>query len=47
MKEQELAEKSDTLKESSSQVESMKMEITRLRRYEEELANLQVLQIVI
>jgi hypothetical protein len=42
VKEQELAEKADALKEASGQVESLKVEVTRLRRYEEELANLQV-----
>jgi hypothetical protein len=42
VKEQEVVEKADALKEAYSQVESLKSEITRLRRYEEELANLQV-----
>jgi golgin subfamily A protein 1 len=42
VKEQELAEKEDDLKVASSQMESLKLEITRLRHYEE-LANLQVL----
>jgi hypothetical protein len=41
-KEQEVAEKADALKEASGQLESLKVEVTRLRRYEEELANLQV-----
>ncbi|PNF41515.1 hypothetical protein B7P43_G13037, partial [Cryptotermes secundus] len=43
VKEQEVAEKADALKEASSQIESLKLEVTRLRHYEEELANLQVL----
>jgi len=42
VKEQEVAEKADALKEASGQVASLKLEVTRLRRYEEELANLQV-----
>jgi hypothetical protein len=42
VKEQELVERADALKEASGQVESLKVEVTRLRRYEEELANLQV-----
>jgi hypothetical protein len=42
VKEQDLAEKADALKEASGQLESLKVEVTRLRRYEEELANLQV-----
>ncbi|XP_023722258.1 golgin subfamily A member 1 isoform X2 [Cryptotermes secundus] len=41
VKEQEVAEKADALKEASSQIESLKLEVTRLRHYEEELANLQ------
>jgi hypothetical protein len=41
-KEQELAERVDALREASSQMESLKLEITRLRPYEEELADLQV-----
>ena len=43
VKEQEVAEKADALKEASGQIESLKVEVTRLRRYEEELANLQVI----
>jgi hypothetical protein len=42
VKEQEIAEKADALKEASGQIESLKVEVARLRRYEEELANLQV-----
>jgi len=42
VKEQEVAEKADALKEASGQMESLKVEVTRLRRSEEELANLQV-----
>lgn len=42
VKEQEVAEKAGALKEASGQIESLKVEVTRLRRYEEELANLQV-----
>ena len=41
-KEHEVAEKADALKEGCGQIESLKVEVTRLRRYEEELANLQV-----
>jgi len=41
-KEHKVAEKADALKEASGQMESLKMEVTRLRRYEEKLANLQV-----
>ncbi|GFG31832.1 hypothetical protein Cfor_10255 [Coptotermes formosanus] len=41
VKEQEVAEKADALKEASGQIESLKVEVTRLRCYEEELANLQ------
>jgi hypothetical protein len=44
VKEQELAEKAVALKEASSKIEGFKLEITRLRHYEEELANLQVVQ---
>ncbi|XP_069674177.1 golgin subfamily A member 1-like isoform X2 [Periplaneta americana] len=43
VKEQEVAEKLDAMKEASSQIENLKLEVTRLRRYEEELANLQEL----
>jgi chorismate mutase len=42
VKEQEVAEKAGALKEASGQIENLKVEVTRLRRYEEELANLQV-----
>jgi len=41
VKEQEVAEKAGALKEASGQIENLKVEVTRLRRYEEELANLQ------
>nr|CAD7263676.1 unnamed protein product [Timema shepardi] len=42
VKEQEVAERVNTLKESSSQIEQLKSEVNRLRRYEEEYSNLQV-----
>jgi hypothetical protein len=42
VKEQEVAEKANALKVASGQIDGLKMEVTRLRRYEEELANLQV-----
>ncbi|XP_067001450.1 golgin subfamily A member 1 [Anabrus simplex] len=41
VKEQEVAEKVNALRESSNQVETLRAEVTRLRRYEEELSNLQ------
>nr|CAD7462790.1 unnamed protein product [Timema tahoe] len=41
VKEQEVAERVNTLKESSSQIEQLKSEVNRLRRYEEEYSNLQ------
>lgn len=37
-----MAEKANALKVASGQIDGLKMEVTRLRRYEEELANLQV-----
>lgn len=41
-KERELSEKLNTLKETNVQVVSLKSEVARLRRFEEEISNIQV-----
>lgn len=43
LREQELAEKSSALKETSAQLEKLRNEVNRLRRQEERLSDVQVL----
>lgn len=45
-KEQEADEKSHHLKTATSEIESLKTEVSRLRRYEDELNNVQVSRLV-
>lgn len=42
LREQELSEKSNALKEASAQLEKLRNEVTRLRRQEELLSDIQV-----
>lgn len=42
LREQELSEKSNLIKEMSQQVEKLRSEVARLRRHEEQLNDLQV-----
>lgn len=42
-KERELLEKVNTIKDSSAQIATLKSEVSRLRRFEEEISNVQVL----
>lgn len=46
-KEQEVDEKSHHLKSALSEIENLKSELSRLRRYEDELNNVQVSQLLI
>lgn len=42
LREQELAEKSTALKDATQQLEKLRTEVTRLRRQEEQLSDIQV-----
>lgn len=42
-REQELDEKASALKEATQQIEKMRLEVSRLRRQEEQLSDLQVI----
>lgn len=45
-KEQEVEEKSHHLKAATAEIDSLKTEVSRLRRYEDELNNVQVSKMV-
>lgn len=45
-KEQEAEEKSHHLKAATSEIDSLKTEVSRLRRYEDELNNVQVSRLI-
>jgi len=45
-KEQEVEEKTHHLKAATAEIENLKIEVSRLRRYEDELNNVQVSRLV-
>jgi len=45
-KEQEVEEKTHHLKAATTEIENLKIEVSRLRRYEDELNNVQVSRLV-